>query len=206
MVRRHDFQRASTLSVLTSNSVKKVRELTQAAFSVYGDRHHYVEAIEKLTELEGVSFPIATLILAEYDPANIPYFTEGMYRWLREDDARGGIWDRKIDYIMKQYKVLIEKVAQLRGRLKQQSGAEITAIDVEKVGRQINDRAQERRKNAVDNEDDDFLLRPPGPWSAKKRKLGPPLRDEERVSKHPPKRTLIRPAPHGVPVGENARF
>ena len=139
MVSKHDFQHASTPDALASNSIKKVREVTQVAFGIYGDQHHYVDAIKKLTELEGVSFPIANLILAEYDPVNITYFTEGMYRWLRGNDARDGSWDRKIDYIMKQYKVLIENVTQLRGRLKDQSGVEVKAIDVEKVGRQINE-------------------------------------------------------------------
>lgn len=80
-----------------------------------------------------------------------------------EDDARYWIWNREIDCIMKQYKVLIEKVAQLRGRFKKQSGAQVTALDVENFGRQINDRTQGRRKTAADDGDDEFLSRPPEP-------------------------------------------
>lgn len=182
------------------------------------------------------AFSIATLNLAGYDPVNVPYFTEGMYRWLREGDARDGTWDRKTDYMsmtipnkstskqsptkveyskcvserehlttlaLKQYKVLIEKVAQLRGQFKQQSGAKVTAVDVEKVGRQIHERAQERREKAADDGDSDFLLRPQALWSSKKRKLGPPFRDGERVPKHAPKKTSNGPAPYGVLVSEN---
>lgn len=75
MSRKHDLQQASTPGALASNSVKTVREVTRAAFGIYGDQQHLVDAIKKLTELDGISFPVATLILVEYDPVNIPYFT-----------------------------------------------------------------------------------------------------------------------------------
>lgn len=75
MSRKHDLQQASTPGALASNSVKTVREATRAAVGIYGDQQHLVDAIKKLTELDGVSFPVATLILVEYDPVNIPYFT-----------------------------------------------------------------------------------------------------------------------------------
>lgn len=82
--------------------------------------------------------------------------------------------------MMKQYQVVIEKVAQLRGRFKRKCEAEVAAPDVEKFRRQIDERAQARRKRAAD----DFLLSPPGPWFSKERKLDRLLRDGERVPKH----------------------
>ena len=167
--RKHDFSHKSTPGLLASNSIQTVRETTRAAFAIYGDQHYYVDAIRKLQELEGVSFPIATLLLAEYDPVNIPYFTEGLYRWVREEDSREGSWDRKIDYIMKQYRVLMERVAQLRGRFREDSGADVTALQVEKVARQVMVFAEERRRKHP--EEDIFLFKPPAP---KKRKLDTP--------------------------------
>ena len=65
----------------------------------------------------------------------------------------------KVDYIFKQYRILIERIAQLRGRLKEESGMDVTALEVEKVGRWINEAALERRKIALDNGEDDLLLR-----------------------------------------------
>lgn len=84
---------------LAQPALMRIRKMTRAALGIYSDQHHYADAIKKLTELEGFSLPIATLILAEYDSVNIPYFTEGIYIWLREEDARDRIWDRRMDYV-----------------------------------------------------------------------------------------------------------
>ena len=110
-----------------------------------------------------------------------------MYRWIREEDARVGTWDRRIDYIFKQYRVLIDRVAQLRGRLKEESGMDVTALDVERVGRQINEFAVTRR-NKLDNGKDDMLLRAPGTWSSKKqlKKLVTPLSEVEEIPQQSP--------------------
>ncbi|KAK0510870.1 hypothetical protein JMJ35_006422 [Cladonia borealis] len=196
--RKHDYQHGNTPKELASNSIKTVREISHSAFTIYGNAHHYIDAIKEFQRLPGVSFPIATLLLAEYDPVNIPYFTEGMYRWIREEDARAGTWDRRVDYIFKQYRVLIDRVAQLRGRLKEESGMDVTALDVERVGRQINESAVTRR-NKLDNGEDDMLLRAPGTWSSKKqqKKLGTPLSEVEEVPQQ-------SPAP-SVPPAKTAR-
>lgn len=60
-------------------------------------------------------------------------------------------------------------------------------MDVERVGRQINEFAVTRR-NKIDNGEDDMLLRAPGTWSNKKqqKKLGPPLGEGEQVPKQSP--------------------
>ena len=110
-----------------------------------------------------------------------------MYRWIREEDVRAGTWDQRVDYIFKQYRVLIDRVAQLRGRLKEESGMDVTALDVERVGRQLNEFAVPRR-NKSDNGEDDMLLRAPGTWSSEKqqKKLGTPLSEGEQVPKQSP--------------------
>ena len=117
-----------------------------------------------------------------------------MYRWIRGEDARAGTWDRRVDYIFTQYRVLIDRVAQLRGRLKGESGMDVTALDVERVGRQINEFAVTRR-NKLDNGEDDMLSRAPGTWSSKKqqKKLGTPLSEGEQVPKQ-------SPAPSSLPA------
>lgn len=118
--------------------------------------------MKELQRLSRVSFPFSALILAEYDPINFPYFAEGVYRWIREEDARAGTWNRKVNYIFKQYRILIERVAQLRGRLKEESGMDVTALEAEKVGRWIIEAALKRRKTTLDSGEDDLLLRSTG--------------------------------------------
>ncbi|KAL2050424.1 hypothetical protein ABVK25_009258 [Lepraria finkii] len=124
--------------------------------------HHYVDAMKELQRLSRVSFPFSALILAEYGPINFPYFAEGVYRWIREEDARAGTWNRKVGYIFKQYRILIERVAQVRGRLKEESGMDVTALEAEKVGRWIIEAALKRRKPTLDGGEDDLLLRSTG--------------------------------------------
>lgn len=102
---------------------------------------------------------------------------------------------------MKQYRVYIQKVAEVRGRLKAESGFDVTALDVERVGRQINEYAFERRKKSV-VEEDDMLLRPLGTWSSKKKSLAPPLPESQRPPKHPPpkkKKGAVEQPPPAVP-------
>ena len=60
---------------IASNSIEDVRENTRQAYLIYGERRNYIDAINKLMELKGVSFAIATLMLHELDPVNVPYFT-----------------------------------------------------------------------------------------------------------------------------------
>ena len=64
---------------------------------------------------------------------------------------------------------------------------DVTALDVERVGRQINEFAVTRR-NKLDNGEDDMLLRAPGTWLSKKqqKKLGTPLSEVEQVPQQSP--------------------
>ena len=143
-------------------------------------------------ELKGVSFVVATLLLHELDPSNIPYFTvrkssaalriavtdkrqEALYRWVREVEAKDGTWDRRIEYNLKHYKILLDKTAQLRGRLRSDSGVDVSTLEVEHVARELNSWANLRRKRNR-NEEDDFLLKPLEKQAYKR--LGPPKVDE----------------------------
>ncbi len=64
---------------------------------------------------------------------------------------------------------------------------DVTALDVERVGRQMNEFVVTRR-NKIDNWEDDMLLRVPGTWSSKKqqKKLGTPLSEGEQEPKRSP--------------------
>lgn len=100
---------------------------------------------------------------------------EALYRWVREDEARDGTWDRRIEYNLKHYKILLDKTAQLRGRLRSDSGVDVSALEVEQVARELHSWANARRKRNRD-EDDDFLLKPLEKQTYKR--LGPPKIDE----------------------------
>ena len=91
---------------------------------------------------------------------------------MREDEARDGSWDRRVDFIFKHYHILIEKVAELRGRLRRESGVDVSSLEVEQVARELTAYAMQRRKRNRDEEEDDFMLRPVE--KKEKKRLGPP--------------------------------
>lgn len=152
--------------------------------------------MKELQRLSRVSFPFSALILAEYDPINFPYFAEGVYRWIREEDARAGTWNRKVNYIFKQYRILIERVAQLRGRLKEESGMDVTALEAEKVGRWIIEAALKGEKPPWIAGKTTSCSGAPETWSRKKKSHG--LSSETDTTPGPP--TLPR---HAAKIGIN---
>ena len=151
--------RGKTPKDLASNPITRVREVTNLTFAIYGPSHHYVDAMKELQRLSRVSFPFSALILAEYDPINFPYFAEGVY-------TRRGCASRDME---QEGRLHIQAVphpnrarTQLRGRLKEESGMDVTALEAEKVGRWIIEAALKRRKPTLDSGEDDLLLRSTG--------------------------------------------
>lgn len=116
-----------------------------------------------------------------------------MYRWLREDEAKDGMWNRRIEYNLNHYKILLDKTTQLRGRMRSDSGVDVSALEVEQVARELNSLASSRRKRDC-NEEDDVLLKPLEKQTYKR--LIPPKIDEpERQA------TATRPAASANPDG-----
>lgn len=102
-----------------------------------------------MQKLKGIGPATASLILAVYDPENIPFFSDELFRWLHYEDAKTKGWDRVIKYTMKEYKDLIEKVAEVRERLDKLGGdrgkkgkeaVTVTVEDLEKFAYAIGNR------------------------------------------------------------------
>lgn len=54
-----------------SNSIKRIRQVTQGAFGISGNQQNYTDDIDKPTGLNGGSSPLANPMLADYDYWNI---------------------------------------------------------------------------------------------------------------------------------------
>ena len=94
-----------------------------------------------------------------------------LYRYLHWEEAKSKGWDRKINYTIKEYKAVFERVAELRERLEKESGKEVSAIDIEKAAYVLGrDALPISSKFPLDTEDaeGDKALRPPSPKRRRK--------------------------------------
>ncbi|CBX92140.1 predicted protein [Plenodomus lingam JN3] len=87
--------------------------------------------LKLLTQLRGVGPATASLLLSVLRPADVPFFSDELFRWCvwGEADGEAG-WRRGIKYTAKEYGVVVEKVGELRRRLGVQR---VQAVHVEKV-------------------------------------------------------------------------
>ena len=132
--RKHGTYRPNLAKLVGSNSVKDVRETTSNAFKVYeADKEAYDKSITILSKLKGIGPATSSLLLSCYDPVKIPFFSDELYRYMHWEEAKSKGWDRKINYTMKEYKSLFEKVIELRKRLESDSGKQVSTIDIEKA-------------------------------------------------------------------------
>ncbi|KAI9811488.1 MAG: hypothetical protein M1827_005471 [Pycnora praestabilis] len=121
-----------------SNPTDVVIRTTSSAFKTYNEDlpASHTLAIQKLAELKGIGPATASLLLSVYDPTDVPFFSDELFRWAFYE-AKGGPekgWERKIKYDLKEYRELFKKVSTLRERLGSESGKTVRAVDVEKVG------------------------------------------------------------------------
>ncbi len=177
--------------MVAENSVKEIRGKTKKAFAEYAaDNSHYAKAITTLTKLRGIGPATASLLLSCYDPIQVPFFSDELYRYLHWSDAKSKGWDRKISYTMKEYKDLWQKMQDLRNRVEKESGQVVEAIEVEKVAYVLAKDAVSR-KHTIDDDGDIQALRPPSP--KRPRKQTPPLSKS-------PTAICLRKGPMGSPT------
>ncbi|KAI4172980.1 MAG: hypothetical protein LQ348_006665 [Seirophora lacunosa] len=155
---KHGTHRPSLPALIASNPAPLVQSTTAAAFTAYSSTSpspSVAKATAKLCELKGVGPATASLLLCVYDPENVPFFSDELFRWLHweEEDAGGAQedkkgrakgktgegWARKIKYTAKEYGSLVEKTGSLRERL----GSEVKAVDVERVAWALRRRDEE---------------------------------------------------------------
>ena len=132
--RKHGTYRPNLAKLVASNSIESIRDTTRSAFEVYeADKGAYNKSITALSKLKGIGPATSSLLLSCYDPVEIPFFSDELYRYLHWEETKLKGWDRKINYTIKEYKSLFEKLTELRERLQQESGKEVSAIDIEKA-------------------------------------------------------------------------
>lgn len=108
--------------------------MTGGGFSIYeGDNSLACKAISSIAKLRGVGPATASLFLSCYDPIEVPFFSDELFRYLHWSDTKGKCWDRKISYTMKEYKTMFDRTQVLRKRLETESGETVKAIDLEKM-------------------------------------------------------------------------
>ena len=134
-------------------------------------KEDYDKSITALSRLKGIGPATASLLLSIYDPVRVPFFSDEIYRYVLWEKAKLKGWDRKINYTIKEYRALFERVAALRKRLEEASGEEVSAVYIEKaayvLGKNAPPNALESSIDTEDAEDDKALL-PPAPKRRKK--------------------------------------
>ncbi|KAI9674344.1 MAG: hypothetical protein M1829_003746 [Trizodia sp. TS-e1964] len=151
---RHGKFRPSLQKLVASNAPEEVEATTSSAFTKY-DRLSRpsttsltaaapIAIINELATLKGIGPATASLILAVYAEADVPFFSDELFRWVSwGDEAKSGAqgWLQNIKYNTKEYTILFKRVVELMERLRNEARlenngserSELTAAQVEKV-------------------------------------------------------------------------
>ena len=150
---------------MASNKVQEIRKTTKSAFEIYeSDNSDFAKCMTALTKLKGIGPATASLLLSCYDPVKVPFFADELFRYLYWSENKSNGWDRKINYSMKEYKDMYEKVQILRERLEKASGETVKAIDIEKMAYAL----AKGDQNLTDvSDEDEKALQPPTPKKQK---------------------------------------
>jgi len=130
---KHGTFRPRLLQLAKSNGEQAVRDTTSQGFKNYEDSADPSKAMKVLTELKGIGPATASLLLSTYDPDTVPFFSDELYRYVHWEPTELGGWSRKIGYTAKEYAALNLHVAEMRKRLEDESGKDVSAIDIEKI-------------------------------------------------------------------------
>ncbi|KAL1797502.1 hypothetical protein ACET3X_004108 [Alternaria dauci] len=142
---KHGTFRPALLGLVQSNKPEAVENTTKRAYAALwrGKSAHSdaISALKILVELRGVGPATASLLLSVLRPAEIPFFSDELFRWCMWDEQvgsgkEGKGWQRKIKYNLKEYEMLLERVNVLRLTLGKELGKRDTtasAIDIERV-------------------------------------------------------------------------
>ncbi|KAJ4986452.1 DUF1479 domain protein [Stagonosporopsis vannaccii] len=132
---KHGTFRPALMNLVKSNPADVIQSTTASAFSSLDSDKDVLKALKLLTVLRGIGPATASLLLSVYHPDAVPFFSDELFRWSHWDGVgpvskgpkAGQGWDRKINYSVKEYGGVLERVERLRSRLK------IGATEAEKV-------------------------------------------------------------------------
>ncbi|KAF1814586.1 hypothetical protein P152DRAFT_432696 [Eremomyces bilateralis CBS 781.70] len=143
---KHGKFRPTLLALVKSNDSERVKEVTSDAFSILVTKkrgpQEVREAMKRLCDLKGIGPATASLMLSTFDEDNLPFFSDELFLWLHWDEpvnagtapkGNGTGWKRNIRYTAKEYESLIDKLVQVKERLKTSHNRDSTALEWEKV-------------------------------------------------------------------------
>ena len=164
---KHGTYRPNLAKLIASNSEETIRENTKKAFATYeADRNDHAKPMKVLCELKGIGPATASLLLSCYDPVNVPFFSDELYRYSLWGEAKHHGWDRKINYNPKAYRELSEEFEVFRDGFKKK-GKTIRAVDLEKVAYVIAKEAKQE-KAASQKDHVEETIKPPASKRRKK--------------------------------------
>lgn len=150
---KHGTFRPNLFNLVASNPGADILSTTKAAFAIYeADNTSYAVSIKILTRLKGVGPATASLLLSCYDPVEIPFLSDDLFRYALWERKTGYGWDRKIKYSMKEYDKMYEKVRVLVVRLDTEGGEVVSALDLEKVAYVLGKEAERAKGYDVDDD------------------------------------------------------
>jgi hypothetical protein len=105
--------------------------------------NHLRDGLNHLTKLKGVGPATASLVLSCYDPQNLPFASDELFRWLHWDGKNsegktdgikqvGKGWSRAIGYTPKEYVEMCARSSRVQNRL-EQAGRPVSSLEMEKV-------------------------------------------------------------------------
>lgn len=196
----HGTFRPSLKGLVQQNSEEFVETTTSEAFSA----ESWPESLNILVKLKGIGPATAALLLSTNNPQELPFFSDELFRWAFWDDKSGNRWDRKIKYSLKEYRDLVARVDELRGRIG------TAALEAEKVAYVLGKR-EESMGNSVPSDEDDVTTETPDkgplkritpetktkktPASNKRKLAGNELKVEKDDTNQPTKKNKKTPAP-----------
>ena len=125
--RKHGTFRPALMGLVKSNPADLVKGATAEAFAAYAETSDAMGALKILTKLRGIGPATASLLLNVFSPAEVPFFSDELFRWTHWDGKGKTGWGRSIKYNVTEYKELLASVEALRKRLG------VRAVDAEKV-------------------------------------------------------------------------
>ena len=207
--RKHGTYRPNLAKLVASNSVKDIRDTTKEAFETFSaNDKDYAKSITTLSKLKGVGPATASLFLSCYDPAQVPFFSDELYRYVHWEETKEKGWDRKISYTAKSYREMYYKVQEMRERLEKASKKETGAIEVEKVAYVLAKDSENSAAvlNGWEDEADNKALQPPSPKRRKTTAHSQRRRHNEVEESEDPITICFNKGPNGSPTHDKLGF
>ncbi|KAJ4319599.1 hypothetical protein N0V94_003832 [Neodidymelliopsis sp. IMI 364377] len=124
---KHGTYRPALLGLVKSNPADLIKSTTKEAFASLSTTDDVMKALKILTKLRGIGPATASLLLSVYQPDEVPFFSDELFRWTHWEEKGKTGWGRTIKYNVTEYKQVLVRIEELRGRL----GAR--AVDAERV-------------------------------------------------------------------------